>query len=140
MQTSSSSVISIFIPLLDVTREIATYSWRWENMNCARYTPTCLSDYPWLLLMVIAKHTDMGNCLHWNLKGIMVSDSVRHSLGMYTFLQCCTPFYLLSLWLQVYIYLPIFVIINLVPLHRPEAWSKFLSNITWTPTYLHLAC
>jgi len=39
---------------LEVTLEIATYNWPYENIGVERYTPTCLSDYPWLLLMVIA--------------------------------------------------------------------------------------
>lgn len=93
--------------------------------------PTCLSDCPWLLLMVIAKQTDIGNCRRWNLKGILVSDGSNESLGIKTF----SPILLPVITFPSSTYLPIFVIINLVPLQRPVVGSKFLISITGTPTF-----
>jgi len=131
MQTPSSSIIIIFKPLLDATLDIATYNWPSENIDCGRYTPTCLRDCLWLLLIVIAKHIDMGNCLRWNWKGTLVSDGESDSLVMYTL----SPMLLPVITLASRTYLPILVITNLVPFHRPAVWSKFLNNITRTPTF-----
>ena len=77
-------MINIFSPSLDVTLEIATCNCQWENTGVGRYTPTCLSDCPWLLLIVIANDTVKGNCLRWNLKGILTSegDWEKHGLGL----------------------------------------------------------
>lgn len=73
---------------------------------------------PWLLLMIIAKQT---NRLRWNLKGIFVSVHDKDSLGINTL----SPLLLLVITFPSRRYLSIFMIIILVPLHRPLG-SKFL--------------
>ena len=93
--------------------------------------PTCLSDFPSLLFIVIAKYTDTGNYLRRNLNGILVSEGVNDNLGIYTFSSTLLP----DITLPSRIYLPIFVIISRVPLHRPTVMFKFLNNMTGTPTF-----
>jgi len=83
------------------------------------------------LVIVIAKQTDIGNCLRWNLNGILVSDGASVSLGIYTL----SPMLLPVITFPSRTYLPILVIINLVPLHRPADWSRFLNNMTGTLTF-----
>jgi len=39
----------------------------------------------------MANETDIGNCLLWNLKGILTSDDERDNLGMRTFSQILLP-------------------------------------------------
>jgi len=63
IQLLSSSVNKIFNPFLDVTLETATYSWPCEKTGWGRYIPTFCSDCPWLLFIVIANDTEIGNCL-----------------------------------------------------------------------------
>jgi len=66
VSSPSSSVINIFTPSLDVTLETTTY-------NCL-----------WLLLIVIANDIVKGNCLRWNLKGILTSEGDRDNLNTKT--------------------------------------------------------
>ena len=115
VSSPSSSVINIFSPSLDVTLETVTYNCLWENTGVGRYTPTCLSDCPWLLLIVIANDTVKGNCLRWNLKRIQTSEGDRDSLDTKTWLPTLLP----EMTLPSMRYLPILVITNLVPLHNP---------------------
>jgi len=65
-----------------VTRDIATRNWLWEKIEDGKYYPTCFRDWLWLLFIVIVKETNQGNCFRWNLKGILVSNSV--DLGIKT--------------------------------------------------------
>ena len=78
-----------------------------------------LYDWHWLLLIVIANETDNGNCLCLNLKWILLSDGVSDSLEMNTFSPILDP----DMTSASSTNLPIFVIINLVPLHKPKFWS-----------------
>ena len=77
-------MINIFSPSLDVTLKTVTYNYLWENTGVGRYTSTCLSDCPWLLLIVIANDKAKGNCVCWNFKGILTSegDWEKHGLGL----------------------------------------------------------
>jgi len=131
VSSPSSSVINIFSPSLDVTLETTTYNWPWENTGVGRYTPTCLSDYPWLLLIVIANDTVKRNCFRWNLRGILTSEGDRDSLDTKTWSLTLLP----EMTLPSMTYIPILVITNLVPLHNPYRVSIFLNNIIDTPTF-----
>jgi len=85
VSSPSSSVINIFSPSLDVTLETATYICPWENTGVGRYTPTCLSDCPWLLLIVNKiKHQQVSNLINIKLEervlGVKTWEAIKHNL------------------------------------------------------------
>ena len=61
-----------------------------EHRN-RQVNPTLLIDCPWLLLIVMPNETDIGNCLLWNLKGILTSDGERDNFGMKFFPPMLLP-------------------------------------------------
>jgi len=126
-----SSINNIFNPFLEVTPNIATYNWPWENTDYGRYTPTWLRDYPWLLLMVMANKTNNKNCRRWKLKRMLLSDGINDNHGMKTLWPICLP----DITCASGTYAPIFVMTSRVPLHSPNVWSIFLKSITETPTF-----
>ncbi len=47
----------------------ATYNCPCVKTGLGRNNPTWDNDWPWLLLIAMAKHNCRGNCLLWNLNG-----------------------------------------------------------------------
>ena len=81
---------------------------------------------PCALLIVIAKHSPIGNFLLFILNGKDVSDGVKPILGINPIFPICDPlvsFTLNTLWF-------IDNICKVVPLQSPEFLSKFFNNIT----------
>ena len=72
----SSSQTTTFNPRLLFTLERATYSCPCVNTGRGKYKPTLESDCPWLLLIVMAKETDIGYCFLTILRGKRLSDEV----------------------------------------------------------------
>ena len=71
-----------FNPSLFLTLDNATYNWPCVKTGSLKNNPTFESDWPWLLFMVIAKHTASGNCRRWKVKGILLSEGVNDILGI----------------------------------------------------------
>jgi len=85
--------------------------------------------FQWLTLTFV--DTNMKNCRHWNLKGILASDGLCDNPGMLTFFPMLSP----VMTLASRTYMPILVTTNLVPLHKPAVGSRFLINIIGTSTF-----
>ena len=96
-----------------------------NNNIYGRYNPTLESVWPWLLLIVIAKHKDIGICLLWNLKGNLESDGTKSMLGI----KILSPMFFPIITSAKITFLPKWLTCNLVPLQRPFAWSIFLKSI-----------
>ena len=116
----------------EVHLENATYSCPCENTDVLRLIPTCSTDCPWDLLMVMAKASLTGN---WSL--LSGTGSVS-ALGDSLILGINTTFpaNLLSLLIILH-WSTFFLTFNttiLVPLQSPSPGSKFLSRITGQPT------
>jgi len=99
-----SFVINIFKHFLEVTLQIATYKWSYENISVRRYTLKCLSDCLWLLLMVIAtliliKNSSLTSQFRLPLFQIsLYHDSVSLSdLFIYLFFVSFSSFFLHSI-------------------------------------------
>jgi hypothetical protein len=59
------------------------YNWPWENIGILKSRPTCLTDFPCDLIIVIAKATFIGNCLVLvSLKGIFDVVGCKVIFGM----------------------------------------------------------
>jgi hypothetical protein len=59
------------------------YNWPWENIGVLKSRPTCFTDYPCDLLIVIAKATFIENCIILiSLKGIFNVVGCKVILGM----------------------------------------------------------
>ena len=104
----------------------------WENTDVCKLIPTCSTDYPWDLLIVIANASLTGN---WSLlsgTGNVSALGDNLILGINTTL----PLNLLSLLIILYwsIFLLTFNTTILVPLQSPSPGSKFLNKITGEPT------
>ena len=127
----SSSIINIFKHCLLFTLDKATYNWPWVKTGCLKNKPTFDNDCPWLLFMVMEKHTEIGNCLLWNLYGILLFVGVKDILGINVRLPILLPDMIYASITRF----PKDNTRNLVPLHNPDFWSIFLNNITGTPTF-----
>lgn len=126
----SLSVMRIFNPFLDFTRDTATYNCPWENTDLGRYNPTFDRVWPWLLLIVIANATFNGNCLRRILNGSFVSEGVISILCNHTVSPTLVP----VITFASIIWFASMVICNRVPLHKPSSGSIFLIIITGVPT------
>jgi len=126
----SVSLIRTFSPFLFVTLDNATYNWPWQNTCLDKYMPTLLRDWPWLLLIVIAKQTDRGYCLLFSTNGHFESFGDMTILGMYTFSPTWVP---VIIFASMYLF-PSWVIVIRVPLHRPADWLMFRRSTTGMPT------
>lgn len=92
-----------------------------ENGTCGKYKPTFKSDWPWLLLIVMANETEIGYCFLTILRGKRLSGGVIHNLGMIT----CFPklvSLMICVWMEFCVNLRT---CSLVPLHKAFAWSIF---------------
>jgi hypothetical protein len=69
------------------------------------------------LLIVIAKHNEIGNCLLSNLNGRPESEGTKSILGINTL----SPIHLPAVTVAVIIFIPRSLTCNLVPLHKPLA-------------------
>ena len=120
-------------PFQFVTLDTATYNWPWLNTGSGKCTPTLWNVYPWLLLIVIAKHKFTGNGRPFNVKCNFVSDRGISTRGIMTL---CPLFVLVatSVWMTL---LPNQVTMSLVPLHIPLVSFICLSNIIGQPTFSH---
>jgi len=114
-----------FRPFLLVTLDIATYNCPWLKTGFGRYTPTCFKDWPWLLLIVIAKHTEIGNYRLFKRNGHFDSLGDNVILGIKT----CAPILVLVMIFASMTHVPSLVITNLVPLQTPAFWFRFQSNM-----------
>ena len=117
-------------PSLVVTQDTTTYNWPCVNTCLGRYKPTCLRDCPWLLLIVMAKHGAKGSCRLLSLNGHLDSFGDIIILGIVTF----CPIFVPEMMSPLMDHLPRRVTINLVPLHRPSIWFRFLRSITGAPS------
>jgi hypothetical protein len=132
IQTPPSSSSKIFRPFIDVTLDIATYSWPCDKTGCGRYTVTCFRDFPWLLLMVIANHTDIENCLRWNLKGILVSEGDRDSLGIYTLSPIFVPVITFASRISSFILTSLSSPMDPSPIPCNHSLNSFLSRVSFS--------
>ena len=73
----------------EVTREIATLNCPWEKIGFRRSNPTWATDWPWDLLIVIAKQSRMGNCQRQNSNGTCVSAGIIPIHGINTVSPAC---------------------------------------------------
>jgi hypothetical protein len=73
-----------FMRLADVQRESATYNWPCEKTADRRSKPTCLTDWPCDLFMVIAKARRTGNCLRRSGIGRVSLEGVNEIRGIST--------------------------------------------------------
>ena len=105
-----------FSQFLLVTLEIATYNCPWLKTSFGKYTPTCFNDCPWLLFIVIAKHTEIGNCRLFKTNGHFESLGDNVILGMNTRLPILVPIMIFASITHV----ANLVIMSLVQLQRPS--------------------
>ena len=117
----SSLMMRNFRPFLLVTLDTATYNFPWLKKGFGKYTPTCFNDCPWLLFIVIAKHTEIGNCHLFKMNGHFESLGDNVILGMNTCLPILVPVMISASITHVANH----VIMSLVPLQRPSFWFKF---------------
>ena len=117
----------------EVTHDIPTYNCPCVNTAFRTSNPTYVTDWPWDLLIDIAKHTFTGNCCQENSNGTWVSHGVIFSLGMNVILPACSPVssHTSSTWLLI------LVTIILVPLQTPSPGLEFLRIITGLTTHTH---
>ena len=127
----SESSISTFSPFLFVTLDNAIYNWPWQKTCFDKYNPTVFRDWPWLLFMVIAKQTERGYCLLFSTNGHLESLGDIMIRGMYTFWPTCVS---VIIFASMYLF-PSWVIVILVPLHKPADWLMFWRSITGRPTF-----
>lgn len=78
----SSHFRNTWRPLEDITRNAAKYSWIWQTRAFGKYKPTWLKVWPWLLLIVMAKHTCTGNWGRDRSKQGWVSDGTISVCGI----------------------------------------------------------
>ncbi|GKC59672.1 hypothetical protein Tco_1087270 [Tanacetum coccineum] len=71
---------------------------------------------------VIAKHNASGNCLRFNLNGMLVSEGLSTIRGIAQMSPILPP----DIIFASIIFIPILSICSLVPLHNPALWSMFL--------------
>ena len=116
---------------IDLTRENATYNWPWVKTGFSKRTPTLSKVCPCDLLMVIAKHNRTGNCSRRIVKGNISPVDSNLILGMRAICPKKDP-----------VKISHFKIVeeisstrSRVPLQSPFLVSRFLSNITITPTF-----
>lgn len=127
----SSSALSMVNPSLVVTRDTIIYNWPCVHTCFGRYKPTCLVDCPWLLLIVMEKHGIKGSCRLLSLSDRLDSLGDMIVFGIVT----VAPTYILKIIWALLGHLSKWVTINLVPLHRPSAWFKFLWSIIGYPFF-----
>jgi len=96
-----------------------------------RYKPTLLNDRPWLLLIVIAKHKVIENCLLWNLNGISISEGIKFIHEM----KILSPIFDYVITAPQITFFFKSITCNLVQLQRPLALSIFLKSIIGMPTF-----
>ena len=112
----SSLMMRNFRPFLLVTLDTATYNCPWLKTGFGKYTPTCCNDCPWLLFIVIAKHTEVGNCHLFKTNGHFESLGDKVILGMNTCLPILVPIMIFASITHV----ANLVIMSLVQLQRPS--------------------
>ena len=105
-----------FSTFLLVTLDTAMYNCPWLKIGFGKYTPTCCNDCPWLLFIIIAKHTEIGNCRLFKTNGHFESLGDNVILGMNTRLPILVPVMISTSITHV----ANLVIISLVPLQRPS--------------------
>ena len=114
---SSSSIITSS-PSLFVTLEKATYNCPCVKTCLGRYSPTLFRDCPWLLLIVIAKQTNIWYFLLFRTNGNVDLVGEMTTLAIYDFLP--HVFQLLSVCFDESS--AKLTIVILVPLHNPALW------------------
>ena len=115
-----------------MTQLNATYSWPWANTLGYKQRPTCCSDWPWALLMVMLNAKQTGYCIQRNgACRSFESGGARGICGM----KCCQPSCSPPRTRQLSVLLPMCLTCNCVPLHRPLLGSRFLTMAnTWIST------
>jgi hypothetical protein len=134
---SAADTARILMFYLAIALDSRTYNWSCENTGPSKYTPTLGIVYPYALLMVIAKLSQIGNCFRLNWKGnISSSDGHKGIRGRKTrFLACCRNTISASM---IFFWNP--RMISLVPLQSPFVGSMFLSNMTGQPIFSFNTC
>lgn len=123
--------INTLRPFGEVILDSATYNWPWEKTGEGKYTPTVYNVWPWLLLMVMAYESHMGNWRRFNLKGHFDWVDVVIMRGIYAFEPLAFPVIISpSITLVVS-----WVTISLVPLQSPLEGSRFRRSIIGTPIF-----
>ncbi|KAM3212539.1 hypothetical protein ACQJBY_065541 [Aegilops geniculata] len=87
----SSSSTATRSPSLFVTLEKAMYNCPYVKTCLGRYSPTLIRDWPWILVIVIAKQIDIGYFLLFRINGHTDSVGDMTILGIYTFSPTCVP-------------------------------------------------
>ena len=101
------------------------------NHGTYRYASTCFSDCLWLLLNVIAKHTEIGKCRLFQRNGHLESLGDKVILGIKT----CIPILLPVMIFASITHVPNLVITDLVPLQRLAFWFRFWINMIGKPNF-----
>src|SRR5271163_4819185 len=98
--------------------------------------PTLPKDWPWLLLIVIAKHTRIGNCLRSNSTKLLSSLDLQEMRGNRTIPSAgaAGPALVRSRYVQKRTWSEIDFTCSLVPLHSPLRGSKFRRSMTGQPS------
>jgi len=115
---------------IEVVWKSTTYNWLRENIGVLESRSTCSTDYPFDLLIVIAKATFTGNCLLVNLKSIINVVGCKVILEM----NVVSPTWFL---VNIHVWITRFfkrVTMSHEPLHNPRFGAMFRNNIIGHPT------
>ena len=129
----SPSGCSIIKLLGEPTREQATYNWPCEKQSLRRSIPANCNDWPWALLIDMAKHSFNGNCNR--LKAMGYSEGVSGIRGIRT----CSPLAQPVIIVAPTVYVFREVTRSLVPLHSCGG-LRFLKRIIGAPTFNLSSC
>ena len=121
-------IYNIFRSLQNFTLDTTIYNWSWKKIGCGKNRSTCDNICPQLLLIVIAKQREIGNCHLQNLNGIPRLDGMRFIRGIYNFSRTL----LLETISAPITLTPSSIIISRVSLQRPICLLMFLNNTAST--------
>ena len=122
-----------FMWLPDGQWESATYNWPCEKTAVCRFKPTCLTDWPCDLFMVIENASQTGNCLRWSETGRLSLEGVNEIWEISTLFPA--NFQSPEITVQSKTCGCIWFKIIHVPLQRPLEGSKFHRSIFGHPGF-----